>query len=157
MKLREVLFGGSGGASPQADVGLMLLRGFTGLALALAHGLGKLPPNPRFVERVSGFGFPAPELFAWASGFAEFGGGLLLAFGLLTRPVAAFIFFNMMVAVLFAHADEPFTGKEKALLFGIVALMFAFVGSGATAWMRSSGAAERNPVRLDWSEAPPGR
>ncbi|CAN5781896.1 hypothetical protein BH23GEM5_BH23GEM5_03830 [soil metagenome] len=68
MKLREVLFGGSGGTSPQADVGLMLLRGFTGLALALAHGLGKLPPNPRFVERVGGFGFPAPELFAWASG-----------------------------------------------------------------------------------------
>jgi putative oxidoreductase len=130
MKLREVLFGGSGGASPQADVGLMLLRGFTGLALALAHGLSKIPPQPRFVEMVGGFGLPAPELFAWASGFAELGGGLLLAFGLLTRPAALLVFANMMVAVLTAHADDPFTGKEKALLFGIVALMFAFVGSG---------------------------
>ena len=130
MRLREILFGGSGGGSSQADVGLMLLRGFAGLTLALAHGLGKLPPNQSFVETVGGFGFPAPELFAWASGFAEFGGGLLLAFGLLTRPGALFVFINMMVAVLFAHADDPFTGKEKALLFGMVALMFAFVGSG---------------------------
>lgn len=130
MNVRNVLFGGSGGDSAAADFGLMLLRGFTGLALALAHGLGKLPPNPGFVETVGGFGFPAPELFAWGSGLAETIGGLLLAFGLLTRPAAAFVFFNMMVAVLFAHADDPFGGKEKALLFGMVALMFAFVGSG---------------------------
>ena len=130
MNVREVLFGGRGGESATADFGLMLLRGFTGLALALAHGMGKLPPNPGFVEMVGGFGFPAPELFAWGSGLAETLGGLLLAFGLLTRPAAAFAFFNMMVAVLFAHADDPFSGKEKALLFGMVALMFAFVGSG---------------------------
>ena len=130
MNVREVLFGGRGGESATADFGLMLLRGFTGLALALAHGMGKLPPKPGFVEMVGGFGFPAPELFAWGSGLAETLGGLLLAFGLLTRPAAAFVFFNMMVAVLFAHADDPFSGKERALLFGMVALAFVFTGSG---------------------------
>lgn len=130
MNVREVLFGGSGGGSASADFGLMLLRGFTGLALALAHGMGKLPPSPGFVENVAGFGFPAPELFAWGSGLAETVGGLLLAFGLLTRPSALVIVFNMMVAVLGAHADDPFSGKEKALLFGMIALMFVFVGSG---------------------------
>lgn len=113
-----------------ADAGLLVLRVFTGLALALAHGLGKVPPSDGFVGMVGKLGFPAAEVFAWGAGFIELGGGLLLAAGLLTRPAAALIVVNMTAAVLLAHAGDPFGGREKALLFGVIALTFAVIGAG---------------------------
>jgi putative oxidoreductase len=121
---------GGGGADAIADAGLLVLRLFAGLALAFAHGLGKLPPSEGFVGTVAGMGFPAPELFAWLAGFAEFGGGLLLAAGLLTRPAAVVIAINMAVAAFIRHAGDPFAGKELALMFFFVAVLFAFTGPG---------------------------
>jgi putative oxidoreductase len=126
---RELLFG-TNTTGPVGDLGLLLLRLFAGVALAFAHGINKLPPAERFVERIAGFGFPAPELFGWMSGFAEFAGGILLALGLFTRPIAALIVVNMTVAVVFGHAGDPFGRRELPLLFGFVALMFALVGAG---------------------------
>lgn len=129
MRVREIFFGGAGGASPVADVGLLVLRAFAGLALALAHGLGKLPPTPRFVAGVEEMGFPAPALFAWAAGLAETG-GLLVAIGLLTRPAAFFILIVMLVAAFIRQAGDPFLEIEKPLLFGAVALFLMLAGPG---------------------------
>lgn len=125
-----ILFGGDGGGSAVADAGLLVLRLFAGLTLAFAHGLGKLPPSEGFVESVSGLGFPAPEIFAWAAGLAEFAGGLLLALGLFTRPAAVAIAFTMAVAAFGRHGDDPFSSKEKALLFLAIAVAFLLAGSG---------------------------
>jgi putative oxidoreductase len=125
----NIMFGYST-AGALGDVGLLLLRVFAGLALALAHGINKVPPADGFVGMIGGFGFPAPELFAWLSGLTELVGGILLAAGLFTRPVAAFIVVNMLVAVVFAHAGDPFAGRELPLLFAVVALQFAFTGAG---------------------------
>ena len=36
----------------------------------------------------------------------------------------------MTTAVVFQHANDPFAGKEKALLFGFTALAFLCVGAG---------------------------
>ena len=130
MRMREVLFGGAGAASPAADFGLLLLRLFAGVALALAHGLGKLPPTERFVAGVEEMGFPAPLLFSWLAGLAEFGGGLLVAAGLLTRPAAFFILVTMLVAAFIRQAGDPFAEIEKALLFGAIALFLLFAGAG---------------------------
>jgi putative oxidoreductase len=129
-RLSPLLFGGDGGGSAVADVGLLVLRLFAGLSLAFAHGLGKLPPSERFVETAAGLGFPVPVFFAWAAGISEFFGGLLLALGLLTRPSVFFIACTMAVAAFGASAGDPYTDKEKALLFLAVALMFLIVGSG---------------------------
>ncbi|MDX1531293.1 MAG: DoxX family protein [Rhodothermales bacterium] len=128
--LQRFLFGGPGGAAPIADAGLLVLRLLAGLALAFAHGLGKIPPSEQFVGMVGGLGFPLPGLFAWAAGLAEFGGGLLLAVGLLTRPAALVVAINMAVAFFLAHADDPFGQAEKAYLFGAVALLFLLAGAG---------------------------
>lgn len=128
--LRKLLFGGDGGASPAADGGLLLLRLGFGLTLALAHGLGKLPPSAGFVEGVAAMGFPLPTFFAWMAALAEFGGGLCLAFGLLTRPAAALVAVNMAVAFFLSHADDPFQAAEKALLFGVAALALLVIGPG---------------------------
>lgn len=129
-RMKRFLFGGAGGADAVSDAGLLLLRLFAGLALALAHGMGKIPPSPGFVGSVGAMGFPAPEAFAWASALAEFGGGLLLAMGLLTRPASLVIAFNMAVAAFLRHGDDPFGGKEKALLFLVVAVCFLLTGPG---------------------------
>ena len=68
--------------------------------------------------------------FAWAAAFGEFGGGLMLALGLLTRPGTALMGFTMMVAAFGVHAADPFGRKEMALLYLAVAVMFLLVGSG---------------------------
>jgi putative oxidoreductase len=125
-----VLFGGARGNSSAFDLGLLPLRVYAGLALALAHGLGKLPPSPRFVDTVAGFGLPYPGVFAWAAGASEFLGGLLLAAGLLTRPSAFFILCTMLVAGVLQHANDPFSQKEKAFLFAGTAFLFLCVGAG---------------------------
>ncbi|HLA63431.1 MAG TPA: DoxX family protein [Rhodothermales bacterium] len=127
--LRNLLFGGDGGASPRADLGLLLLRVGFGLALALGHGLGKLPPSARFVEGVGEMGFPLPGLFAWLAAFAEFGGGLLLVFGLATRPAAGLVAINMLVAYFLSHGGA-FGEGEKALLFALAALTLLIIGAG---------------------------
>ncbi len=124
------LIGGAGGADAVADAGLLVLRLMAGLALAFAHGIGKIPPAPGFVELTAGLGFPAPGLFAWAAGLAEFAGGLCLAVGLLTRPAAFFVLFTMGVAFFLQHGADPFSDKEMAFLYGTIALTLLLTGAG---------------------------
>lgn len=127
---KRFLFGGPGGADALADAALLILRVLAGFAIAYFHGLGKIPPSPGFVEGVAGLGFPLPTVFAWAAGLAEFVGGLLLVVGLFTRPAALSLLFTMLVAFFLRHADDPFAQKEKAYLFGAIALFFLLVGAG---------------------------
>ncbi len=124
------LIGGDGGASVIADAGLLVLRLIAGLSLAFAHGTGKIPPTASFIAGVETLGFPAPVLFGWAAGITELVGGVCLAVGLLTRPASVLIAFTMAVAFFLRHADDPFATKEKALLYGGIALLFIFIGAG---------------------------
>jgi len=139
------------------DLGLLLLRIVAGLTLA-AHGYpklfggpGKRPPDllaramgsnyPAAVER-SGPGFaaglekmgvPYPKVAATVSGVTELGGGLALAAGILTRPVAVAVAFNMGVAAYKAHWKTGFYGQggyEFALLLGTAALSLGLMGPG---------------------------
>lgn len=128
--VRSMLFGGVRSSSVLFDLGVTPLRVFAGLALSLGHGLAKFPVSAAFVSRVEGFGFPMPIVFAWAATATEIVGGVLLAIGLLTRPSAFFILCTMTTAVVFQHANDPFSGKEKALLFGFIALAFLCLGGG---------------------------
>lgn len=112
------------------DLGFFLLRVFVGLTMAFAHGLGKMPPPQMLIDGVAGLGFPMPELFAWAAALAELAGGLFVAFGLLTRPAAAFIAFTMLVAAFGAHAADGFDKKEMALLYFFTMSFFALAGAG---------------------------
>ena len=128
--IKRFLFGGAVIESIPANVGLAILRVFVGLSMALGHGLGKIPPSERFVAITGDLGFPVPEFFAWMAAFSEFGGGLLLALGLLTRPGAFFIWFTMLIAAFFQHAADPFSTKEMAFLYLVITGMFVVVGSG---------------------------
>ena len=128
--VRHSLLAPESGVSRRVDVGLLIVRVFAGLALAFAHGIGKVPPSDRFVERVAGMGLPAPELFAWLAGAAEFGAALLLALGLLTRPAAFLIVGNFVIVAGLAHAGDAFGDREKPLLFLAIALLYLFAGPG---------------------------
>ena len=128
--LSTVLFGNHVYSNPWASFGQLVLRVFAGLAFAFGHGLGKLPVSDGFIEATAGMGFPFPAFFAWAAALAEFGGGLLLAAGLLTRPAAFLALLTMLVAAFIRHAEDPFGRKEKALLFAAIWTYFLFAGPG---------------------------
>jgi putative oxidoreductase len=128
--LKTLLFGGESGLSYIANAGLTLLRIFAGVALAFAHGIGKVPPGEGLITGTANLGFPMPALFAWAAGLSEFLGGIFLALGLFTRLSGFFIAFTMLVAAFGVHAADPFQKKELALMYMFVGLAFALKGSG---------------------------
>lgn len=117
-------------ASTAGELSLLFPRVAFGLSMALAHGLGKMPPAEGFISAVGSMGFPAPELFAWAAALSEFLGGLLLAAGLFTRPAAVFLSLTMAVAALIVHGSDPYQKQELSLLYLAVYLLFAIRGGG---------------------------
>ena len=126
--MKDWVFGSVKLNSVVGDIGLLILRVFAGVSLAMAHGLGKLPPSPQFQSSVENLGLPAQA--AWLSGFAETVGGFALAGGLATRLAALLIAGNLSVAAFLQHANDPYLRKELAFLFLAVALMFLAVGAG---------------------------
>ena len=127
--LRTILFSGESGLSFGANAGLSLVRIFAGVLLALAHGLGKLPPSEGLITGTANLGFPMPTLFAWAAGLSQFGGGILLALGFLTRFAGFFIAFTMLTALIGVHRADPFAKQELAFLYLFIALTFMIKGA----------------------------
>lgn len=113
-----------------ADTGLLVLRLGAGLFMAIGHGLGKMPPSEGLIKSTADMGFPMPALFAWSAALSEFIGGLLIALGLFTRPAAFFWICTMGTAAFIRHAEDPFSTKEKALLYLTVGLCLALMGGG---------------------------
>jgi len=141
MKIKSWMFGGRTPATLWEDLSLTALRVFLGLAMAFGHGLNKLPPSEGFIGSIGSinvFGtipLPFPEVQAWLAALMEFGGGLLLAAGLMTRVGALCFIATMGVAAFGAHWADPIVSsegdsKEMALLYLFGALPFLFYGSG---------------------------
>tara|TARA_S200002703_G_scaffold76400_1_gene66049 strand:- start:319 stop:747 length:429 start_codon:yes stop_codon:yes gene_type:complete len=130
VSLKQFAFGGSGPASTGSELGLLGLRVFTGIAIALAHGVGKMPPSDGFIGMVADLGFPAPVLFAWAASISELVGGLFLAAGFLTRISAFLVLTTMLVAAFGAHGGDGFADQEIALLYAAATLPFVLAGCG---------------------------
>ena len=109
--------------------------------LFIEHGSQKLfdiPPQ----QAASG---PLPPLMLVA-GVLEFFGGLLILFGLFTRPVAFVLSGEMAVAYFMSHAPQAFfplqNQGELAALYCFVYLFFAVAGGGVWSldnllWRRS--------------------
>lgn len=113
-----------------ADFGLLLFRLFIGLTMAIAHGLGKIPPTEQLVAGVAAIGFPLPVLFAWAAALSELVGGAFIAVGLMTRLSSLFLGFTMAVAGFVVHAADPFQVKEMSLLYLAACVLLIFTGAG---------------------------
>lgn len=131
------------GGTDDGNVGLFLLRVFTGAAM-LTHGVPKLIGGPglwRGVGAVMGsIGAPGPAVFwglmaALAEGVAAF----TLALGFLSRASAAMVAFTMTVAAFIAHHGDPFAKREPALLYLAITLAFALKGGGKYSLDRAIG------------------
>lgn len=100
--------------------------------LYMEHGLQKT------FGLLGGFGSPGAmaPLFSLMglAGILECFGGLLIVLGLFTRPVAALLFCEMMIAYGKAHAPQGFwpilNHGELPLVFGSIFLFFAAHGAG---------------------------
>jgi putative oxidoreductase len=128
--MKRYLIGGMPPVSFMGDAIITAVRVSVGLALALGHGYGKIPPPERFITGVAEMGFPAPGLFAWMAALAEFAGGLCLAAGLFTRPAAFFAGFTMIIACFVRQASDDFSARELSFLYLSFCVIFLVLGSG---------------------------
>ncbi|CAN7516636.1 DoxX family protein [Mesorhizobium sp. LjNodule214] len=121
------LFEGLARFQPQA---LGVLRIMTAL-LFIEHGSQKL------------FNFPVGEHAGTLTGLTliaailEFVGGILLALGLFTRPVAFLLCGEMAIAYFMAHMPRDFfpvnNGGDAAISFCFIFFYLVFAGAGAFA------------------------
>jgi putative oxidoreductase len=72
----------------------------------MATGWGKLNHLPKIIDLFVDLGIPAPAIMAPFVSAVEFGGGLLLLLGLLTRWAAPPLVVVMVVAVMSAKLDQ---------------------------------------------------
>ncbi len=102
-------------------VGLFLLRiGFS--ILMLTHGYGKFL---RLFEDKIKFSDPiglGKEISLYLVILGEFIAPIFIILGLKTRFFSIFPIITMYVAAFISHADDPFSKKEKAILF-----LFGFI------------------------------
>ena len=123
--------------------------------MKLFEGLAKLQPQAlgvlrimtalQFIEHGSQklFNFPVGEHagtltgLPLAAGILEFAGGILLALGLFTRPVAFLLCGEMAIAYFMAHMPRDFfpvnNGGDAAISFCFIFLYLVFAGAGAFA------------------------
>jgi putative oxidoreductase len=100
--------------------------------LFLEHGLQKL------FGLLGGFGAPGQTAAMMSrfgvAGVLEFFGGLLITAGLFTRPVAAVLIAEMIVAFSIAHLPRGGApvqnGGELALLYALIFVFLATHGAG---------------------------
>ena len=115
-----------------ADVALLVLRVWLGLAMALLHGWGKLvnliSGSSKFPD-ILGIG-PTPALALAV--FAEFFCSILLILGLWTRLAALMLLITMSVAFFMAHGAKLSGQGNGELAFtylaGYVVLLLAGAG-----------------------------
>jgi putative oxidoreductase len=109
---------------------LSVLRIIVGL-LYTEHGLAKILDFPHQQNHSP---YALFTLYPGLQGLLELVGGLLLALGLFTRPVAFILAGNMAVAYFMAHAPRGFfpllNGGELAIVYCFVFLYFSLAGGG---------------------------
>ena len=117
------------------DAALLLLR-LVVAARLLVGTLDNVTSRARmdeFAAFLAGTG--APEAVALpaavASVLVQFVGGLLLALGLFTRPIALVMALNFAVALGLAHRADTLEGAFPALVILAVTLVLASGGPGA--------------------------
>jgi putative oxidoreductase len=122
------------------DLGLLVLRLVIGLVVA-AHGAQKLfgwfggPGLKGFGGWMTSLGLKPAGLWSTLGGLGEFGGGLLLALGLLNPLGSLGIIGAMSTAIVLAHWSKGFWSSKGGFEFPLVLLL-----SGATLGLVGPGA-----------------
>jgi len=118
-------------------LGLLVLRLVLG-AIMIAHGWQKIAGHLHgTMGMLAHLGIP--PWMAYLVVAAEFGGGILVVLGLLTRLAAFAIVIDMLVAIFKVHLSHGLTGQggfEFPLACAAIAFSLIFFGAG--------------PISLDW-------
>ena len=118
------------------DIGILVLRLGAGSLILFLHGLPKLMS---FTEKMDSFPDPFVEPFGFGIGsaasmslviFAEFFCSCAVILGLWTRWATVPLITTMGVAGFIFHANDPWSVKERALLFFVLFLGLFFLNSG---------------------------
>jgi putative oxidoreductase len=123
------------------NLALLVLRLVVGV-LFMGHGAQKLfgwfggggiDGTASFFEQA---GLRPGRLHAYAGGLGEFGGGLLLALGLLSPLAAAVLIGVMTAAILSVHLKNGIWATKQGYEYNLVliAVAFAVAGLGAGKW-----------------------
>ncbi len=118
------------------DLGILFLRIVIGISFAIVYGLMKIQGGPVFWEQIGGamsnLGITfAPVFWGFLASLSEFGGGILIFFGLFTRPAAAFMAFTMLVAAIqHLSVRDPWYMVMNPLEMLAVFIALLFIGAG---------------------------
>lgn len=114
----------------EGHVALLIFR-ICAAALMLTHGIPKLATllSGSEIRFADPYGLGPVTSFVLVV-FAEFVCSILIILGLATRLAVIPLIINMTTAAVFAHANDPFAVKEKALLFLIIFFLLLFLGPG---------------------------
>ncbi|MBI1368269.1 MAG: DoxX family membrane protein [Planctomycetes bacterium] len=115
-----------------ASLGALFMRYMLGF-IFVYHGFGKVMDIQPMIDGLTAMQIPMPTVSAWLAAGAEFGGGILLAIGLLTRLATIPMMFTMFVAITkvhWGHYDIQAGGMEFALTMFVMLLSLALIGPG---------------------------
>jgi putative oxidoreductase len=119
-----------------SDAGTLFLRIGIGFAFIFVHGWGKIFGGPELWTKLGGsmanLGITfAPTFWGFMAAAAEFGGGILILFGLFTRPASAFLAFTMLVAFI-QHTSklDPWNRVIYPMEMFAVFMALLFIGAG---------------------------
>ncbi len=121
-----------------------LIRFTCGIML-VPHGYRKLFQGgvANTAKGMAAMGLEPATFLAWYIGCLEVFGGIMLAIGLLTRPVAALVVGFMAVAAFHVHWANGYfwinKGYEVPLFWGLVAVAILIRGGGALSVYRRLG------------------
>lgn len=120
------------------DLGLLVLRVFSGGVMLVQHGWPKLM---HFTDRMDTFADPiglGTTLSLALIVFAETICAALVALGVWTRMATVPLLIGMGVAAFVVHGDDPFGDKEMSLAYLAAYLCILLAGSGRYALDRIS-------------------
>ncbi len=117
----------------RVNVGLLLLRVFSGYLILVNHGYGKITADPGRWEKLGGamesFGIDFfPTFWGFMASFAESFCGLFLVLGIFTIPASFLLSVTMFVAA-YGHVIDG-ENAEKAFVFGAIFLAVMIMGPG---------------------------
>ena len=115
-----------------SDFGFLILRVVVGASFIM-HGFPKISGGPEKWAILAGHaGITTMQTAAgFLAAFAEFGGGICLILGFLTRPMAILLFGTMLGALNYhISKGDGFSSYSHALELAGVFLGIAFIGPG---------------------------
>lgn len=136
------------------DLALLVLRVVVGLVVA-AHGAQKLfgvwggPGMAGFTGWLASMRLKPAPLWAWLAALAEFGGGIMIALGLLSPLGALGVAATMLMAIISAHWPKFFSsdnGMEFPLALLAAAVAIILAGPGAYSLDAALGLALPQPL-----------